>query len=188
MDETYDITKLIPFRKVSFWQRFMLRSMVLFYVPIVLWESYLRRRDRNPLHDGRRKLTGEKRVAISKEFDFATIKKTSRSLNTTINELLISSLQVTVAQLFKDRGDEKNKRFRIAMPCNIRWKQYDTYEEVKMENRFAPMPLKVALTLDRMEALQKAKKVSGDMKRQFSKVYAIYFLSLVFGYVIPVFF
>ena len=153
MDNEYDITKLIPFKKVSFINRCMLRAMVPFYVPVVLWQSYLRRRDRNPLHDGKRKLTGEKRCALSREFDFAEVKKTSRSLNSTINELMISCLQVTVARFFKEHGDEKNKRFRIAMPCNIRWKQYETFEEVKMENRFAPMPLKVAITSDHMDAL-----------------------------------
>jgi len=58
MDETYDISKLIPFKEIGFWQRFMVRAMIPFYLPIILWESYLRRRDRNPLHDGRRKLTG----------------------------------------------------------------------------------------------------------------------------------
>lgn len=53
-----------------------------------------------------------------------------------------------MARLFKKHGDDKNTRFRIAMPCNIRWKQYNTYEEVRMENKFAPMPLKVDLVED----------------------------------------
>lgn len=100
----------------------MIRALVPFYIPIILWESYLRRKDRNPLHDGRRKLTGEKIVKISKEYNFQQIKQTSRNLKTTINEMMTSALSVAMARLFKEHGDDKNKRFRIAMPCNIRWK------------------------------------------------------------------
>ena len=59
-DETYDTKKLIPFKEITLWQRVAIRLLIPFYLPIILWESYLRRRDRNPLHDGRRKLTGTK--------------------------------------------------------------------------------------------------------------------------------
>lgn len=105
LSETYDTGKLLPFKEITFWQRCMVRAMIPFYLPIILWESYLRRRDRNPLHDGSRKLTGEKRVALSKEYDFEIIKKASRSLGVTINELMVSALSVSTAHLFKDRGD-----------------------------------------------------------------------------------
>lgn len=67
-DTTYDVTKMIEFKGISFWNKCLVRAMVPFYVPVLLWESYLRRKDRNPLHDGRRKLTGIKKVAMSKEF------------------------------------------------------------------------------------------------------------------------
>ena len=66
---------------------------------------------------------------------------------------MISALSLATARLFKDRGDEKNKRIRIAVPCNIRWKYYNTYEEVKLENKFAPMPVKVPLETEIENAL-----------------------------------
>ena len=53
-----------------------------------------------------------------------------------------------VSGLFKEMGDEQTKRMRIAVPCNIRWKYYDTYEEVKLENKIAPMALKIDLESD----------------------------------------
>ena len=58
---------------------------------------------------------------------------------------MVSAMSIATARLFKDRGDEKSKRMRIAMPCNIRWKYYDSFEEVRLENKFAPMPLKIDL-------------------------------------------
>lgn len=161
--------------------------MFPFYLPIILWESYLRRRDQNPLHDKRIKLTGEKKVAISKSYDFLTVKKASRSLNTTINELMVGALSTAMSRLFKEHGDEKSKRMRIFMPCNIRWKYYNTYDEVKLENKFAPMPLKIDLLNDPLEALKGAKRVSQDMKKKFAKVYAIYFLGLLTTNFVPTF-
>lgn len=148
LDKSYDITKLLPFREISFFERWMVRLMGICYLPIIIWESYLRRRDRNPLHDGKRRLTGVKRVALSKGFDFLEIKKSACALNVTINEFMLSALSKATADLFKDRGDEKTKRMRICMPASIRWKQYMTFDEVKMENKFAPIPLKVDLESD----------------------------------------
>ena len=43
-DQTYDLTKVIPFRETSFLERCMMRALVPLYLPIILWESYLRRR------------------------------------------------------------------------------------------------------------------------------------------------
>mmetsp|Transcript_842 Transcript_842/g.1275 ORF Transcript_842/g.1275 Transcript_842/m.1275 type:complete len:290 (-) Transcript_842:110-979(-) len=186
-DETYDLTKVIPFRETGFLERCMLRAMVPFYLPIILWESYLRRRDRNPLHDGRRKLTGEKRIAISKEYNFAKIKATSRTLGVTINEVMISALSMATARLFKERGDEKNQRMRIAVPCNIRWKYYKTYDEVELENKFAPMPIKIPLKTNVEEALTSSSRVSRDMKKSFAKIYTIYALSVFIGLFVPTF-
>ena len=162
--------------------------MVPFYLPIIIWESYLRRRDINPLHDGKRKLTGEKRVAFSKEYNFAKIKATSRTLGVTINEVMLAALSMATARLFKERGDEKNKRIRIAVPCNIRWKFSPTYEEVELENKFAPMPLKVSLESDAEKALQQALRASGDMKKSFAKIYTIYIMSVFVGHFMPTFF
>ena len=187
LDEKYDIEKLLPFKPIGLWQRIAIRAMVPLYLPLILWESYLRRKDRNPLHDGRRKLTGEKKVAISKEFDFLTIKMASKSLGVTINEMLIGALSTAISRLFKEKGDEKSKRIRIAMPCNIRWKYYNTYDEVELENKFAPMPLKIDLTDEPKTALKLASRISREMKRNFTKVYALYFLSLVTSYFTPMF-
>ena len=153
LDTTYDINKLIPFKEIGFMQRCFVRALVPFYIPVLLYEAALMRKDRNPLHDGKRKLTGEKRVVMSKEFDFKIVKDTSRALGCTINEVMIAALSMATAHLFKDHGDKTTKRMRIAVPCNIRWKYYETYEDVKMENKFAPMPMKVDIESDPEKAL-----------------------------------
>ena len=124
---------------------------------------------------------------MSKEFNFAQIKATSRALGVTINELMTTALSMATGRLFKDRGDEKNKQMRIVIPCNIRWKYYNTYDEVELENKFAPMPIKIPLEQEPEKALKSATRVSRDMKKQFAKVYTIYLVSVFLGLFIPTF-
>ncbi len=50
------------------------------------------------------------------------------------------------------------------------------------------MPLKIDLEQEPLTALQKAKRVSRDMKKSFAKIYTIYFFSLVAGCFVPTFF
>ena len=78
---------------------------------------------------------------------------------------MISALSMATGRLFKDRGDEKNTRMKVAIPCNIRWKYYNTYEEVELENKFAPMPIKIPLETESSKALTSSTRVSRDMKK-----------------------
>jgi len=117
----------------------MLRLSFPLFIPLMIWEAIFMKQDRNPLHDGKRKLTGRKQVAISDAFDFKTVKDASRALGITINELMCAALSVSMAKLFEEKGDTKTKRIQIGVPVNIRWEMYKTYEDVKLENKFSPM-------------------------------------------------
>lgn len=94
---------------------------------------------------------------------------------------------MAMARLFKERGDEKTKRMRIAVPANIRWKQYETYDDVKLENKIAPIPLKIDLFADSKSAIERANLVSSRMKKSLAKTYAYYFMALVAGFFMPIF-
>ena len=58
---------------------------------------------------------------------------------------------------------------------------------MRLENKFAPLPLKVELVSDPEEALERAKRVSRKMKQSFAKIYAVYFIGLVTSYFLPTF-
>ena len=80
--------------------------MVPFMIPSLVMAELKRKIDINVLHDGKRALTGKKKVALSDPYDFAEIKATSKILKCTINELLSSSLAVAMKKLFEERGDK----------------------------------------------------------------------------------
>ena len=56
---------------------------------------------------------------------------------------------------------------QIAIPVNIRWAPYKTYDEVQLENKFSPMPITIPLDTDLESALKKMKPVAGRMRRDF---------------------
>ena len=60
LDETYDTKKLLKFPTVPFIIRLMYRLAVPFFVPFILLDGLRNTIDSNPLHDGKRELTGKK--------------------------------------------------------------------------------------------------------------------------------
>ena len=76
--------------------------------------------------------------------DFRLLKALSKKINVAINDIVMSSLSKTMSKIFKDAGD-KNTQMNITIPANIRFKFYPTPADVKLENKFAALPLRISL-------------------------------------------
>jgi hypothetical protein len=46
------------------------------------------------------------------------------------------------------KGDFKTNKINIAIPANIRFGHYGTWEKVKFENKFAPVPIVIPIDSD----------------------------------------
>ena len=66
---------------------------------------------------------------------------------------------------------------KIFVPANIRFKFYPTRETVKLENKFAAMPLQVPLCSEMNSSYEKIKKVTKHLKGSISTIYAMYALT-----------
>jgi len=73
------------------------------------------------------------------------MKALSKKIKVTINDIVMSALTTSLNTLFKKNGD-KSKDFQVIIPANIRFKFYPTPEAVRLENKFAAIPLKLPLT------------------------------------------
>lgn len=73
---------------------------------------------------------------------------------------MLAVLSVSIKKYFVEKGDSKTERIKVAIPANIRWDAYKTYDEVRLENKFAILPIKLHLTQDLHQALAKNKKIS----------------------------
>ena len=96
MGEKYDITNLLPIKKVPFVQRMMLRLMFPFYLPKILLKTFVNSSDKNPLHPTQTVLTGKKFAAVSKDYTILEVKAAAKSLGITINDLMTSCLSVAI--------------------------------------------------------------------------------------------
>jgi len=102
----------------------------------------------------REKFTGYKHCRYSDKIPFDAVKKTSRALKCTINDVMTCALSKSVAD-FLSKRDDKSKSINICIPANIRWQMYEKYEDVKLENKFAPVALNIPLIHDFSEAAVK---------------------------------
>lgn len=96
LSDVYDITSLIPIKKISLFQKWLLRLSFPLYVPNILFKAFSRRIIKNPLHDGKRNLTGIKKAATCSDILIQDVKQTSKRMNCTINDLVTASLSASI--------------------------------------------------------------------------------------------
>jgi len=139
----------------------------------------------NPLHDGKREVTGVKNVALGKKTELAPVKEACKKLGVTVNDMMTCALSIALKRYFISVGDEQTSSCKIAMPVNIRWKPYNTFESVKLENKFAPIAVEIPLLSDPERALPAVYSVTSNMKSKFAEIYATYVGILMMGNIAP---
>jgi hypothetical protein len=72
----------------------------------------------------------------------------------TINDLMTSCLSVAIKNYFATKGDSTTNNINIVIPANIRFKHYETIEEIKLENKFAGINLAIPLANNIDEAIR----------------------------------
>lgn len=94
----------------------------------------------------------------------------------TINDVIVSSLTTTLNTIFTENG-EKVDEIKIALPANLRFKFYKSRYHVKMENKFAALPLTVPLSSSMEKAYKRISYATKSLKGSMGVLYAMYALS-----------
>jgi hypothetical protein len=151
----------MPFpRKFTFLDRLLIMLSVPLFLPRVAWKLMRVKQDLNPLNDGVRKLSGRKLSATSSDIRFVDVKNASKQLKVTINDMVTACAGTALKQYFEMKGFKDSKSINIAIPANIRFAHYPTWEAVKFENKFAPFPMTVPLERDLALSMAKVHKVT----------------------------
>merc|ERR1712166_1113112 len=147
-----------------------------FYIPQILKDTVLARADDNMFTRNKSKMTGNISISSTAGIDLAAMKEFSKKMGISINDFVLCALTTTLNTIFKENNDPVEE-FKIVIPANIRFKFYPTKEEVKLENKFAAIPLTVPTT-DKMEtSYGKIKRVTGQLRGSLGLIYAVYALS-----------
>ena len=114
--------------------------------PFIFMTNFLARKDVNFIT--KRKMnnfSGLLNIHTPKLIDFRLLKALSKTINVSINDIVMSALSTAMNTFFKDAGETGQKSINISIPANIRFKFYPTPADVKLENKFAAIPLTVPL-------------------------------------------
>jgi NRPS condensation-like uncharacterized protein len=183
------MSALIPFpRKITWLDKLFIRLSFPFFLPRVAWTIWKIKQDRNPLHDGVRNLSGNKISATSEDIMFNDVKIASKGLKVTINDMITACVASGISQYFEKKGAKDVKNINIAVPANIRFGHYPTWEKVKFENKFAPVPMTIPLSSDLKTSMSEVAKVTAKLRNQFIDVYATYAMTFYSCMFLPYYF
>jgi len=76
----------------------------------------------------------------------------------------------------------------MALPANLRFKFYKTRQLIKMENKFAAIPITVPLSKSMDEAYVKIKKATNCLKNSMGVIYTTYAITYWSNKLLPRFF
>jgi NRPS condensation-like uncharacterized protein len=100
LTDEYNTDSMVSIRKIGILQKILLNlSLPLNMIRVFL--SFISQPIKvNPLHDGKRDLSGIKHVSTSKDYKLKDIKELSKRLNLTINDILTACLASGVKSYF----------------------------------------------------------------------------------------
>lgn len=96
MSDEYNTSKMLPIKEVPWISRMLLRILTPLYILKIVIDTLKKKIDHNLLHDGIRNLSGKKVSAAGKDFLVADIKKTSKVLKMTINDMITSCIGTAI--------------------------------------------------------------------------------------------
>jgi NRPS condensation-like uncharacterized protein len=153
LSEEYGREYFVKSADAKWYEELFVKLISPFSIFKIIWNTTLATTDRNFITERKLKsgLTGNLNVSTSKTIDFRLMKALSKTINVTINDIVTTALSCSMNTMFKEKGD-KNEHFKLVIPANIRFSFYPRPETIKLENKFAAIPLTVPLLADMQSA------------------------------------
>jgi NRPS condensation-like uncharacterized protein len=118
-------------------------------------------------------LSGNINITSSLSVSLDSIKKLSKKVNSTINDIVIASVSSSLYEMFKEKNEVVDQ-VKLLIPANIRFSFYPDKDSVKLENKFAAIPLAIPVVDTMSNAYDKIRVASAPLRNSFSLVYAYY--------------
>lgn len=146
--------------------------------PSNLLVSLTKPKDVNPINNGR-PLTGIMKYACMKDIPFEVVKNNYKGLGITLNDYFLAIISKSIKSYFllKDPAS-KQTHINIAIPINLRGKYPRSYSQVKLENNFSAVDMRVPLIDDITTEAIKINKITSKMKNSAEFLTNSYLLQL----------
>ncbi len=128
--------------------------------PGILLRRLLWQPDRHALHGA--KVSGRKQVAWTAPFDLAVVKQARQRLDATVNDVLMAVVSGAFSRYLATQAGQTIRKLHISMPVNIR----SAEEPLRLENRFAAVPLELPAGIEHIGDRVRAVKVQMDALKQ----------------------
>ena len=156
MSDEFDKSYFLQPPAPSFLQIVLIKLLSPFCIPAMVRDSFIAPNDMNTFtfKKNREGLSGKMNVITSPNLDLAELKKMSKAKGVTINDVVLSAFMTTLHSMLEEAEQAKPlkerqplpKSLQVIMPANIRFSFYESREKIKLENKFAAIPLVVPLT------------------------------------------
>mmetsp|Transcript_2010 Transcript_2010/g.3556 ORF Transcript_2010/g.3556 Transcript_2010/m.3556 type:complete len:424 (+) Transcript_2010:269-1540(+) len=162
----------------NFFERLFLRVTFPFHLPAIAKSTMLARQDVNCITKGRLRgsssqLTGRVNISSAPSLDLAKVKEASKKIGVTINDMIMCAASTSLHKHFREQGDQ-SKDILMVIPANIRFKMYQSMQDLKIENKFTTMGFKVPLCQTMKEGYKPIQRVTSQIKKSFGYIYAMY--------------
>eukprot|EP00350_Pseudokeronopsis_sp_OXSARD2_P006742 CAMPEP_0170566164 /NCGR_PEP_ID=MMETSP0211-20121228/79662_1 /TAXON_ID=311385 /ORGANISM="Pseudokeronopsis sp., Strain OXSARD2" /LENGTH=157 /DNA_ID=CAMNT_0010887261 /DNA_START=537 /DNA_END=1010 /DNA_ORIENTATION=- len=143
LGDKFDCSQLPGMKKLSFFERLYVLSVVPFSLIKLGLKFLFMVRDLNPIHPNK-PLTGLKRSSITRDLKVDELKLKSKELNVTINDLLMTLTSISIKQYLMSKGDKKTSMVKMAVPISLR-EPPDTVHDYNLYNDFAIVHIELHL-------------------------------------------
>lgn len=113
------------------------------------------------------------------------MKYTAKKLGITINDFVIACLSSSIKQYFELKGDCETNLINLGLPANVRFQYYETLDELKLENKFSGINMKLPLIKNVFEGFKAIPEITKKFKNNFGEIYAIYASCKIFSMLCP---
>ena len=104
LGEDYGREYFVKSADAKWYEVIFMKFMALFTLPRILKETVLSGQDQNYIAKDK-EFSGKTNVASSDMIDFRLLKALSKTINLTINDIVVSALSCSMNQLFKEHDD-----------------------------------------------------------------------------------
>ncbi len=116
--------------------------------------------------------SGERMASISKEYSLAEVKKISKALDGTLNDLILAITTTVIKKYFAECG--RTDFTRIIMCCPVSMRQKGDYE---IYNNIGTVPFYVPLTDNVIEGIKEVQAAVGYMRTSGEPLAMYYFVN-----------